>query len=197
MLIGYIRVSTADQNTELQEDALKKEKCNKIFKDVASGAKSDRVGLDKALQFARKGDTLVVWKLDRLGRSLKHLIEVVNGLNDSGIYFKSIQENIDTNTSGGKLIFHVFGALAEFELDIIRERTNAGLKAARARGRVGGRPKKLDDKKVDITLHAYNRSLPDGKRYDIGTMKDWFQSHLELSANSEFAPILNEVINKL
>ena len=92
MLIGYIRVSTADQNTELQEDALKKEKCNKIFKDVASGAKSDRVGLDKALQFARKGDTLVVWKLDRLGRSLKHLIEVVNGLNDSGIYFKSIQE---------------------------------------------------------------------------------------------------------
>jgi len=150
MLIGYIRVSTADQNTELQEDALKKEKCNKIFKDVASGAKSDRVGLDKALQFARKGDTLVVWKLDRLGRSLKHLIEVVNGLNDSGIYFKSIQENIDTNTSGGKLIFHVFGALAEFELDIIRERTNAGLKAARARGRVGGRPKKLDDKKVAL-----------------------------------------------
>lgn len=148
MLIGYIRVSTSDQNTDLQEDALKKEKCNKIFKDVASGANSDRVGLDKALQFARTGDTLVVWKLDRLGRSLKHLIEVVNTLKERGIYFKSIQESIDTSTSGGKLIFHVFGALAEFERDIIRERTMAGLKAARARGRKGGRPKIMDEKMV-------------------------------------------------
>ena len=138
MLIGYVRVSTGEQNTDLQEDALKKAECDKIFKDTASGAKTDRPGLEEALAFLVEGDTLVVWKLDRLGRSLKHLIEVVNELYDRGIYFKSLQENIDTNSSGGKLIFHIFGALAEFERDIIRERTRAGLEAARARGRVGG-----------------------------------------------------------
>ena len=148
MKIGYMRVSTNDQSTDLQEDALKKEGCNQIFSDRASGAKTDRPGLEEALSFLRKGDTIVVWKLDRLGRSLKHLIEVVILLNERGIYFKSLQESIDTSTSGGKLIFHVFGALAEFERDIIRERTKAGLESARARGRVGGRPKKLDDKKV-------------------------------------------------
>ena len=150
MLIGYVRVSTGEQNTDLQEDALKKAECDKIFKDTASGAKTDRPGLEEALAFLREGDTLVVWKLDRLGRSLKHLIEVVNELYDRGSYFKRLQENIDTNSSGGKLIFHIFGALAEFERDIIRERTRAGLEAARARGRVGGRPKKLDDKKVAL-----------------------------------------------
>ena len=136
MLIGYVRVSTGEQNTDLQEDALKKAECDKIFKDTASGAKTDRPGLEEALAFLVEGDTLVVWKLDRLGRSLKHLIEVVNELYDRGIYFKSLQENIDTNSSGGKLIFHIFGALAQFERDIIRERTRAGLEAAR--GRVGG-----------------------------------------------------------
>jgi len=148
MEIGYMRVSTNDQSTDLQEDALKKDGCNQIFSDTASGAKTDRPGLEEALSFLRKGDTLVVWKLDRLGRSLKHLIEVVILLNEREIYFKSLQESIDTSTSGGKLIFHVFGALAEFERDIIRERTKAGLDSARARGRVGGRPKKLDEKKV-------------------------------------------------
>ena len=141
-------MSTSDQNPDLQTDALKKENCNQIFSDTASGAKTDRPGLEEALTYLRNGDTLVVWKLDRLGRSLKHLIEVVNLLKERGIYFKSIQESIDTSTSGGKLIFHVFGALAEFERDIIRERTMAGLKAARARGRKGGRPKLMDEKMI-------------------------------------------------
>ena len=148
MKIGYSRISTSDQNLDLQTDALIKEGCGQIFSDTASGAKTNRPGLEEALSFLRGDDTLVVWKLDRLGRSLKHLIEVVNTLKERGIYFKSIQESIDTSTSGGKLIFHVFGALAEFERDIIRERTMAGLKAARARGRKGGRPNVMDEKMV-------------------------------------------------
>jgi DNA invertase Pin-like site-specific DNA recombinase len=146
MLIGYARVSTQDQNLDLQLDALDKAGCERVFTDTASGAKAARPGLDDALSHARGGDTLVVWKLDRLGRSLRHLIDTIQALSDRGIGFKSLQESIDTTTSGGKLIFHVFGALAEFERDIIRERTNAGLKAARARGRKGGRPRALTDK---------------------------------------------------
>src|SRR5437588_2698376 len=141
MLIGYARVSTQDQTLDLQQDALEKIGCSKIFTDTASGAKAERQGLDEALAYVREGDTLVVWKLDRLGRSLQHLIETITKLNNRKIGFKSITENIDTTTSGGKLVFHIFGALAEFERDIIRERTNAGLAAARARGRRGGRPK--------------------------------------------------------
>jgi DNA invertase Pin-like site-specific DNA recombinase len=126
----------------LQKDALEKIGCTKIFSDVVSGAKAERKGLAEALEYVRVGDTLVVWRLDRLGRSLKHLIETITRLNNRKIGFKSITQNIDTTTSGGKLIFHIFGALAEFERDIIRERTNAGLiTAARARGRLGGRPK--------------------------------------------------------
>jgi DNA invertase Pin-like site-specific DNA recombinase len=148
MQIGYARISTEYQKLDLQLDALREAKCDKIFKDVASGAQSNRVGLDTAAKYLRPGDTLVVWKLDRLGRSLKHLIDVVNGLNHKGVFFRSLQENIDTASSGGKLTFHLFGALAEFERDIIRERTKAGLEAARARGRVGGRPKLLDDRKI-------------------------------------------------
>ena len=140
MLIGYMRVSTLDQNLDLQSDALKQVGCDKIFQDVASGAKSDRPGLEKALGYLREGDTLVVWKLDRLGRSLKHLIEVITRLHEEKKGFRSLQENLDTSTSTGKLVFHVFGALAEFERDLIRERTLAGLSAARARGRRGGRP---------------------------------------------------------
>ncbi len=141
MLIGYARVSTHEQTLNLQQDALEKIGCNKIFTDTASGAKTERKGLLEAIVYVREGDTLVVWRLDRLGRSLKHLIETITELNNRNIGFKSIQENIDTTTSGGKLIFHIFGALAEFERDIIKERTNAGLQAARARGRLGGRPK--------------------------------------------------------
>src|SRR5436305_13333862 len=141
MLIGYARVSTQDQTLNLQKDALEKLGCIKIFTDTASGAKAERIGLQEALEYVREGDTLVVWRLDRLGRSLKHLIETITRLNNRKIGFKSMTENIDTNTSGGKLVFHIFGALAEFERDIIQDRTKASIHAARARGRLGGRPK--------------------------------------------------------
>ena len=156
MLIGYARVSTADQTLDLQKDALHQAGCSKIFTDTASGAKAERTGLDEALNYVRAGDTLVVWRLDRLGRSLNHLIETITGLNNRHIGFKSITESIDTTTSGGKLIFHIFGALAEFERDIIRERTQAGLQAARARGRKGGRPKSLTGKKAAIAQELYH-----------------------------------------
>jgi len=131
MKVAYARESTVDQNLDMQTDALKREGCKEIFKDHTSGAKADRDGLRKFLEFMREGDTLVVWKLDRLGRTLRHLIDVINRLNDNEMYFKSVQESIDAASSGGKLIFHVFGALAEFERDMIRERTLAGLEAAR------------------------------------------------------------------
>lgn len=127
MKVGYARVSTADQYLRMQEDALKSAGCEEIYTDIASGTKSQRPGLDKALSFLCEGDTLVVWKLDRLGRSIQHLIQTVNILLDKKISFNSLQENIDTATSGGKLIFHIFSALAEFERDLIRERTEAGL----------------------------------------------------------------------
>jgi DNA invertase Pin-like site-specific DNA recombinase len=156
MLIGYARVSTQDQTLNLQQDALEKIGCSKIFTDTASGASTDRKGLEEALEFVREGDTLVVWRLDRLGRSLKHLIETITALSNRNIGFKSITESIDTTTSGGKLIFHIFGALAEFERDIIRERTQAGLQAARARGRIGGRPKALNPKKISMAQALYN-----------------------------------------
>ena len=158
MLIGYARVSTQDQHLELQTDALEKAGCEKIFTDVASGAKTERNGLEEALTYLREGDILVVWKLDRLGRSLKHLIEVVIALSEINIGFQSLQEKIDTTTSGGKLIFHIFASLAEFERDIIIERTNAGLKAARARGRIGGRPKVMDTKKISMAKSLINDS---------------------------------------
>jgi len=141
MLIGYARVSTPEQQLHLQQDALTAVGCGKLFTDVVSGATSERAGLDAALAYLRSGDTLVVWKLDRLGRSLRHLIAVVNDLQTRQIGLRSLQEAIDTCTPGGKLIFHVFGALAEFERELIRERTQAGLTAARARGRSGGRPR--------------------------------------------------------
>ena len=148
MLIGYARVSTNDQTIALQEDALVRVGSERIFRDVVSGAATDRPGLSEALTYARDGDVLVVWKLDRLGRSLAHLIQLVEELKARGIGFKSLQEQIDTTTAGGQLIFHIFGALAEFERALIRERTQAGLVAARARGRVGGRPKKLSPAQV-------------------------------------------------
>ena len=156
MNVGYARVSTKEQHIHMQEDALKSAGCEEIYIDVASGAKSQRPGLDKALAYVREGDTLVVWKLDRLGRSMQHLIETVAKLDERKISFKSLQENIDTATSGGKLIFHIFGALAEFERDLIRERTDAGLKAARARGRLGGRPSLLDNRQIKRMIEMYN-----------------------------------------
>ena len=155
MLIGYARISTQDQTLDLQKDALEKAGCKKIFSDTISGAATERRGLEEALNFAREEDTLVVWKLDRLGRSLKHLIETITTLNNRQVGLKSLTENIDSTTSGGKLIFHIFGALAEFERDIIRERTQAGLVAARARGRLGGRPKALDAKKTDFARQLF------------------------------------------
>ncbi|XHX79506.1 MAG: recombinase family protein [Stenomitos frigidus ULC029] len=150
MLIGYERVSTDDQNLALQHDALQAAGCEKIFADKMSGAKADRPGLKEAFEFARKGDTLVVWRLDRLGRSLKDLMALVEGLEQRAIGFRSLQESIDTTSSGGKLIFHMFGALAEFERNLIRERTQAGLQAARARGRKGGRQQKLTPQQIDM-----------------------------------------------
>lgn len=156
MLIGYARVSTMDQTLALQQDAMEKAGCERIFTDTASGAKAERVGLAEAIGYAREGDILVVWRLDRLGRSLKHLIETISALAERKIGFKSITENIDTTTSGGKLIFHIFGSLAEFERDIIRERTQAGLTAARARGRKGGRPRALTPKKAEQARTLYN-----------------------------------------
>ena len=150
MLIGYARVSTIDQNLDLQLDALTKAGCTEIFKDVISGSISARAGLDEALSFMRKGDTLVVWRLDRLGRSLRHLISVVTHIHRKEMSFKSLSENLDTSTSSGRLTFHLFGALAEFERDLIRERTKAGLEAARARGRRGGRPRVMNAKKIAL-----------------------------------------------
>lgn len=156
MLIGYARVSTQEQTLALQQDALQKAGCAKVFTDTISGSAVERTGLAEALVFMRPGDTLVVWKLDRLGRSLKHLIETVTHLQERDIGFKSLTEQIDTTTPGGKLIFHVFGALAEFERDLIRERTKAGLAAARARGRLGGRRSLLDEKKRKLLLTLYS-----------------------------------------
>jgi len=151
MLVGYARVSTQDQHLDLQLDALTAAGCEKIFTDEGiSGSKTDRPGLNQALDFCRKGDTLVVWKLDRLGRSLVHLIEVVTRMGVTGVDFKSLQEAIDTSTPSGKLVFHMMGAMAEFERDLIRERTNAGLAAARSRGRNGGRPQALTSEQIKM-----------------------------------------------
>jgi DNA invertase Pin-like site-specific DNA recombinase len=157
MLIGYARISTPEQSLDSQLDALKTAGCEKCFSDIASGANSTRQGLDEALRFLREGDTLVVWKLDRLGRSLQHLLDTLHTLNARQIGFRSLQENLDTTTASGKLLFHLFGALAEFERDLIRERTHAGLAAARARGKLGGRRRSLDDKKITLlkSLHAH------------------------------------------
>ena len=143
MLIGYARVSTDDQTLDLQRDALKEAGCERIFEDTAGGT-VERPNLQQALSHLRAGDTLVVWRLDRLGRSLKDLIARAEELRIQGVGLKSVKEAIDTDSSSGRLIFHIFGALAEFERALIRERTQAGLQAARARGRKGGRRKRLD-----------------------------------------------------
>lgn len=143
MLIGYARVSTADQRPELQLDALAAAGCEQVFEERVSGVIRDRPELTQCLRALRKGDTLVVWRLDRLGRSLKDLVEIVTDLEGRGVAFRSLTEAMDTSTPGGKLVFHLFGALAEFERNIIRERTVAGLAAARSRGRRGGRKPKL------------------------------------------------------
>lgn len=186
MLIGYARVSTIEQDLALQTDALKGAGCDQIFDDIVSGATTQRPGLTEALSHVRKGDTLVVWRLDRLGRSLKHLIETVAQLEDKGIEFRSLQESIDTTTSGGRLIFQIFGALAEFERNLIKERTQAGLIAARVRGRKGGRPRALDAKKTELAYQLY-----DEKKHTIneicqmlGISKPSLYAYLELRAGN-------------
>src|SRR5215217_7767931 len=162
MLIGYARVSTDYQNLALQQDTLEKAGCEQIFTDTVSGTKARRPGLEQALSHLRPGDTLVVWRLDRLGRTLPHLLQTVTNLEQQGVDFKSLTESIDTTSSSGKLIFQIFGALAEFERNLIRERTMAGLEAARARGRLGGRPKlSPDNKKADLAKSLYqDKSRP-------------------------------------
>ncbi|WP_417521932.1 recombinase family protein [Marinobacter sp.] len=148
MIIGYARVSTNDQNPELQVDALEKAGAEQVFQEKLTGTLRERPELSQCLRTLRKGDILIVWKLDRLARSLKDLVEIVQDLQDRGVGFKSLTESIDTTSSGGRLVFHIFGALAEFERDLIRERTTAGLQAARARGRKGGRKPSMSDSDI-------------------------------------------------
>ena len=159
MLIGYARISKFEQNIDLQKDALGQRGCKKIIVDQVSGVSSNREGLARLMEILRAGDTLVVWRPDRLGRSLKHLIQLIGELELKGISFQSLQESIDTNSSSGKLIFHIFGALAEFERNLIIERTKAGLNAARARGRKGGRPKALNEHKREIAKNLYKERV--------------------------------------
>ena len=163
MKIGYARVSTPEQKMDLQIDELKAAGCEKIFSEVVTGAKSDRPELNKMLEQARPGDIIVIWKLDRLGRSLKHLVELVGELIERDIGLKSLHDPIDTSTSQGRLIFNIFASLAEFEREVISERTKAGLSAARARGRIGGRPKGLSDK-------AKNKAVVVAALYKEGKM---------------------------
>ena len=155
MLIGYARVSTDDQDLDLQRDALHLAGCEKTYEDRMSGAKAARPGLAMALEVARAGDVLTVWRLDRLGRSLHDLILLGRRLDEMGVGLLSVQERIDTSSSGGRLVFHMFGALAEFERNLVRERTQAGLNAARARGRKGGRPKVLEPAKRQLAVKLY------------------------------------------
>jgi DNA invertase Pin-like site-specific DNA recombinase len=162
MMIGYCRVSTEDQNLDLQRDALAKAGAERVFADMASGARDDRPGLADALSHVRQGDCLVVWRLDRLGRSMRSLIEFVEGLHVRGADFRSLTEGIDTTTAAGRFFFHVLAALAQMERELIRERTNAGLAAARARGRKGGRKPKLNEKQI-----AHARKLLDDRNTTV------------------------------
>ena len=159
-LIGYARVSTRDQHDALQQDALQQAGCVRIFTDVASGAHTERAALNEALEFLREGDTLVVWRLDRLGRSLRHLLELSEDLESRGIQLRSLTEHLDTSSPGGRLIFGLMSALAQFERDLIRERTHAGLQAARDRGRTGGRPSVMTPAKASAALRLHRAGTP-------------------------------------
>lgn len=164
-LIGYARVSTRDQDPALQHDALRAAGCERIFTDVASGRLDSRPQLDACRDYLRRGDTLVVWKLDRAGRSLRHLVDLTASLADQGIELRSVQDALDTSTPAGKLLFHVMAALAEFEADLIRERTVAGLAAARARGRTGGRPSAMTPAKLEVA-----RQMHSSKQHTMATI---------------------------
>ena len=180
MKIGYARVSTGLQNLNLQEYQLNQYGCEKIFSDHISGSKSKRPGLDKAIEFARAGDTIVVWRLDRLGRNMEDLITLVNELNNRGVSFHSLEENItmDKSSSTGQLLFHLFAAFAEFERNLILERSSAGRIAARARGRYGGRPEKLNNKDLKLLKTLYDNGTP---IKTIGTMASFTYNNLSLS----------------
>jgi DNA invertase Pin-like site-specific DNA recombinase len=160
MLVGYARVSTLDQNLDLQTDSLQAAGCERIFTERTSGARSDRPGLCDALAYAREGDVITVWKCDRLSRSLAHLIETVQELERRGIGFRSLAEGIDTSNAGGKIVFPIFAALASVERSLIQERTKAGLAAARQRGRVGGRPKLLTAEKFEAAMKLLAAGTP-------------------------------------
>jgi DNA invertase Pin-like site-specific DNA recombinase len=160
MLIGYARVSTQDQNLELQRKALLDAGCEKIFDDKLSGSRSDRPGLAQALAILRDGDTLVVWKLDRLGRSVKHLVDLVGELREQGIQFRSLTDSIDTATPSGRFFFHVMASLAEMERELAVERTKAGLEVARSLGRVGGRKRRMTDSKIESAKKLLASGVP-------------------------------------
>lgn len=160
MLIGYARVSTFDQNIDLQEDALKKAGCEKIFSDKISGSKKERLGLNEAISHLRQGDTLVIWKLDRLGRSLRNLMDLTAKLEKMGVHFRSITDGIDTNTPAGRFFFHVMAALAQMERELIIERTKAGLAAARERGRTGGRKRAMTESKLEAAKKLLAEGIP-------------------------------------
>ena len=160
MLIGYARVSTKGQNLDAQRDALVAGGCDRIFEEIASGARTDRPVLADAIEYARSGDTLVCMKLDRVARSLSHLTSLMTMLEDRQIGFRSLTEDLDTTSPGGRLVFHIFGAMAQFERDLIRERTRAGLDAARRRGRVGGRPRTMTDEKLDAAKKLLAAGTP-------------------------------------
>lgn len=160
MLIGYARVSTQDQNLELQSDALTKVGCQKVFEDKVSGTRADRPGLAKALEILHEGDTLVVWKLDRLGRSVKQLVELVGELHKQGVQFKSLTDAIDTGTPSGRFFFHVMASLSEMERELIVERTRAGLEMARRLGRKGGRKPKMTDSKIESAKKLLASGVP-------------------------------------
>src|SRR5699024_8980756 len=183
MLIGYARVSSHDQNLELQRDALEAAGCEKVFEDKASGARIERPEWPRAKDHLREVDSLVWWRLERLRRSRKHLITTIEELDERGVGFRSLQENLDTTTSGGRLIFHVFGALAEFERELIRERTMAGLAAARARGRKGGRPRKLSTKQ--ITMARQLLEDPDQQVTEVAKVLGVARSTLYMALRSE------------
>jgi len=159
-LLGYARVSTTVQDPALQHDALRAAGCRWVWTDTASGSRTDRPKLAEVMAALGEGDTLCVWRLDRLGRSLPHLIDTVRGLEDRGVGFRSLQESIDTTTPGGRLVFYIFGSLAEFERDLIQERTRAGLDAARARGRKGGRPTALSPVKRKQATRMITDGVP-------------------------------------
>ena len=160
MLIGYARVSTTDQNLTLQKDALEKAGCERIYEDELSGTKDNRPGLLKAIEMLRENDTLVVWKLDRLGRSVKSLIELVSVLNSKNIHFKSLTDSIDTSTPSGRFFFHVMASLAQMERELIVERTKAGLESAKKLGRVGGRKRTMTDSKLASAKKLLESGIP-------------------------------------